>query len=149
VSATLPKGLSTHLACFGYELQPQPDGWTLAIHPVRYNFSIRAFDIGVRVHSAIIIGKELPNPRAWLAFINHANDTAILSRFAVTVDEDGDHLMRVRALLPAKYDRRTYGLLLEAWHEDLALLRMAPRATLGEADEEAEGEAAAPAITVN
>jgi len=149
MSDTLPKGLSTHLACLGYELQPQPDGWTLAIHPVRYNFSVRAFEIGVRVHSALVIGKELPNAKAWLAFINHVNDTSILSRFAVAVDEDGDHLMRVRAMLPAKYDRRTYGLLLDAWHEDLALLRMAPRNMLVDADQDKEGEEEVPAITVN
>ena len=55
--------------------------------------------------SAIIIGKELPNPKAWLAFVNQANDTSILSRFAIAQQRiylrqlrpivDSDHLRSV------------------------------------------------------
>ena len=33
----------------------------------------------------------------------------------------------MRALLSGAYDRRPFGLLLDAWHEDLAILRTAPR----------------------
>ena len=48
--------------------------------------------------------------------------------------------MRVRALLPATYTRRLFGLPLDAWHEELAVLRSAPRETPVEEDEEHDEE---------
>jgi hypothetical protein len=131
--------LATHLEYLGYEVRQQDDKWSIAAHPTRWNFHFRAFDIGVRVHCAIVLHKRLPNRDAWLEFVNRANDSARLARFALVRDAEGDNVVRIRTLLPRTYDRRTFGLLLDAWHEDVALLRTAPPNE--EEDEAADGEA--------
>jgi hypothetical protein len=143
------KTLQAHVECLGYEVTPQPDGWTLASHPVRLNFLFRPFEIGVRLHCAIWLGKKRPDEDAWHAFLNRANDTSFFARFAMARDDDGEYSVRVRALLPGMYDRRTFGLLLDAWQEDVALLRGAPRSASEEEEAEEGQEAETPAALVN
>lgn len=144
------KTLQAHVECLGYEVTLQPDGWTLATHPVRLNFLFRPFEIGVRLHCAIWLGKKRPDEDAWHAFLNRANDTSVFSRFALARDDEGEYSVRVRALLPATYDRRAFGLLLDAWQEDVALLRSAPGPASDHEEETDEGqEEEKPAALVN
>jgi hypothetical protein len=118
---------ATHLEFLGYSLEATPDGWHHASHRVRYNFSLRPTEVGLRMHCAITIGATLPGGRrAWLEFVNTANDRALVSRFALVVDDDSLHTLRVRNLFTGPYERLAFGTTLDMWHEDLALLRHAP-----------------------
>lgn len=137
----LTKSLSTHLEFLGYEVTRNPDGWTTAVHPTRYNFAFQLFDIGVRLHSSVALGRTLANADAWQAYLNRANDTSTLTRYALVKDADGDIVVRARALLPPQYERRLFGMLLDAWQEDLVLLRHAPPPEAEEdVAEDGEGE---------
>ena len=127
--------VAKHLEYLGYEVHVQPDGWTYAVHPVRHNIHLLASELGVRLHCLIWIGNDISGREAWLEFVNRANESASVARFAFGRDGEGTWFVRIRALLSRVYDRRLFGLLLDAWHEDLAVLRTAPR------DEEAKVEA--------
>lgn len=132
------KTVTSHVEYLGYDVKPpHPDGWVLAVHPVRLDFMFRPFELGVRLHCVLFVGKRV-DEEAWRSFLNRLNDTSMFARFALFRDDEGDYGVRVRALLPGKYDRRTFGLLLDAWQEDVALLRSAPR--LAAEDEEGTEE---------
>ena len=146
---TLQKRVAAHLAYLGYEVKPpQPDGWALAVHPVRLDFVFRAFEIGLRLHCVLFLGKQA-DEEAWRHFLNRANDSSVLSRFALVRDEDGDFAVRVRTLLPGAYDRRRFGLLLDAWQEDVALLRGGPAPASDDEDAADDAEEEKPAVLVN
>ena len=67
--------------------------------------------------------------------MNRANESSSVARFTFGRDAEGAWFVRMRALFSGGSDRRPFGLLLDAWHEDLAILRTAPR------EEEAKVEA--------
>jgi hypothetical protein len=144
----LTKTLTRHVEHFGYQVEAQPDGWCHATHPVRFNFHFRPFDLGVRLHCIIWIGNTVASRRAWLQFVNRANDTSTVARFTFGRDDEGTYYVRIRGLLPARYDRRLFGLLLDAWHEDLTQLRSSPREEKVQ-DEEAPDEEKKGGVTVN
>ena len=129
--------VAKHLEYLGYEIHVQPDGWTYAVHPVRHNIHLRAFELGVRLHCLIWIGNDVSSREAWLEFVNRANESSSVARFTFGRDAEGTRFVRIRALLSGAYERRPFGLLLDAWHEDLAFLRTAPREedTRDEADD--------------
>lgn len=147
MSETTERAVTKHLQYFGYEVHEQPDGWWYAVHPVRLNLHVRAFELGVRLHCVLWIGNQVADRGAWLEFVNRANDSATVARFTFGRDQEGTYCVRVRALLPATYTRRLFGLLLDAWHEDLAAFRSAPLETPVEDDE--DGDEEKPAAVVN
>jgi hypothetical protein len=56
-----------HLEFLGYEVELQPDGWSYARHPYRYDFHLRAFAHGLNLHCMVGIGASIDNSRAgWL-----------------------------------------------------------------------------------
>jgi hypothetical protein len=144
MSKPIDQFVAKHLQYFGYDIHVQPDGWTYAVHPVRHNIHLRAFELGVRLHCQIWIGNEVSSREAWLEFVNRANESSAVARFTCGRDAEGIWFVRMRALLSGAYDRRLFGLLLDAWHEDLAVLRTAPREeeTQDEVDEEKQEERA-------
>jgi hypothetical protein len=143
----MAKALTRHLEYLGYQVEAQPDGWSYATHPVRFNIHVRPFELGVRLHCIVWIGDAVASRRAWLQFVNRTNDATTVARFTFGRDEEGTYYVRMRGLLPARYDRRLFGLLLDAWHEDLAHMRSAPREEHVEDDE--NNEARKPAAVVN
>jgi hypothetical protein len=144
MSKPIDQIVAKHLEYFGYENHVQPDGWTYAVHPVRHNIHLRAFELGVRLHCLIWIGNDVSSREAWLDFVNRANESSAVARFTFGRDAEGTWFVRIRALLSGVYDRRLFGLLLDAWHEDLAVLRTASREeeTRDEAEEEKHEERA-------
>ena len=136
--------VAKHLEYLGYQVQLQPDGWTYAVHPVRHNIHLRASELGVRLHCLIWIGNDVSSREAWLEFVNRANESSTVARFMFGRDAEGTWFVRIRALLSGAYERRPFGLLLDAWHEDLAVLRTAPRVEEPkvEADEEKQEDRA-------
>jgi hypothetical protein len=118
---------ATHLEFLGYSIEAAVEGWRHARHPVRYNFSFRATEVGLRMHCGITIGSSLPGGRrAWLEFINTANDQAVVACFALIADDEGVQKLQVRHLFSGPYSRAGFGAAMDMWHEDLALIRYAP-----------------------
>ena len=146
MSDTIDRTVGRHLEYLGYEVHDHPDGWSYAVHPVRLNMHVRACELGVRLHCMLWIGNHVANRPVWLEFVNRANDSATLARFDFGRDDEGAYHVRVRALLPATYKRRLFALLLDAWQEDLRLLRSAPREMPVEEDEGDEEEQAAAVV---
>jgi hypothetical protein len=144
----MAKAVTRHLEYLGYQVEAQPDGWFYATHPVRFNIHFRPFELGIRLHCIVWVGNTVASRRAWLQFTNRANDASTVARFTFGRDDEGTSYVRMRGLLPARYDRGQFGLLLDAWHEDLAYMRTAPREEKvrdeGDAQEEEE-----PAVSVN
>ena len=142
MSKPIDQVVAKHLEYLGYETHLQPDGWTYAVHPVRQDIHVHAFVLGVRLHCLLWIGNDVSSRDAWLEFVNRANESSTVARFTFGRDAEGTWFVRIRALLSGAYDRRLFGLLLDAWHEDLAVLRTAPREeeTKVEADEEKQEE---------
>jgi hypothetical protein len=128
----LLKPLTKHFEFLGYTVTVQEDGWAFAEHPVRLNVLFKPTLLGVRLHCSLLLGKRNPDFSAWHPFLNRANDTSALSRFALALSGEHEWSVRVRALLPARYDRSTFALLLDAWQEDVAMLRDAPRPAEGD-----------------
>jgi hypothetical protein len=144
----LTRALASHVEHFGYGVEAQADGWFHATHPVRFTFHFRPFELGVRLHCIIWIGNAVASRRAWLQFVNRANDASTVARFTFGRDDEGTYYVRIRGLLPARYERRLFGLLFDAWHEDLAQLRSAPREEHVQTDEGPDAETK-PGATVN
>ena len=63
MSKPIDQIVAKHLEYFGYEIHVQPDGWTYAVHPVRHNIHLRAFELGVRLHCLISDRQRSLQPR--------------------------------------------------------------------------------------
>ena len=127
MSRPVDRIVAKHLEYLGYQTHVQPDGWTYAAHPVRHNIHIRASELGVRLHCLIWIGNDVSSREAWLDFVNRATESSSVARFTFGRDAEGTWFVRIRALLSGAYERRPFGLLLDAGHEDVAVLGTAPR----------------------
>jgi hypothetical protein len=117
-----------HLEFLGYAVDPANDsGWQLARHDRRWNIFVRFFEAGVRVFGQIVVGKSFGDDQlGFLEALNRANDEAAVARLSVIQDEDGDVVVRVRALFTGAYDRRAFGAFMDAWHDDTALSARLP-----------------------
>lgn len=149
MSEPLVRLVTRHFECLGYSCTLQDDGWVLAEHPVRLNVAFRVLPTGVGLYCSVSVGRGQPDRDAWHAFLNRANDTSVLSRFAVGRADDGEFSVRVRALLPSKYDRKAFGVLVDAFQEDVALLRHAPPPAEEVEGDETDPQEEKPSVTVN
>ena len=114
-----------HLEFLGYTAETQDDGWTFLSHPTRADFYVKAFPFGVR-GVAIFPIPDLVGDAEWLAFVNRCNDASIVASFAITSKPGRPDALRTVVLFPLAYDKVSFGALVEAWQQDLELLRDAP-----------------------
>jgi hypothetical protein len=137
----------THLEYLGYEIGPaEPDGWNFARHPYRYQFSLRMFDQGLRLHCAVGIGASIRNSRAaWVDFLNTANECSHITRFSLFDDEAGVCRVRMRTLVNGAYSRPVFARTMDMWHDDLDVIRRKPEF----AQEKAGDDEDVAAATVN
>jgi hypothetical protein len=117
-----------HLEYLGYEVgPPQPDGWSYARHPQRYDFHLRALPWGIRLHCAVPLGASVTNSRdAWLAYLNTANENGRFTQFSLTEIRSGVHGTRMRAFASGPYDRNAFAMVMDMWHDDLDWIRRKP-----------------------
>jgi hypothetical protein len=134
-----------HLEFLGYAVDPANDaGWHLARHDRRWNIFVRVLDTGTRVFGQIMAGKSFGDEReAFFDALNRANDDCAVARFSVIQDEEGDLVVRARALFTGSYDRRAFGMFMDAWHDDITLLARLP--ALPQEVEESDDEEGIPA----
>jgi hypothetical protein len=85
-----------HLEYLGYEVgPPEPDGWSYARHPQRYDFHLRALPWGIKLHCAVPIGASVTNSReAWLVYLNTANEKGRFTQFSLLENRSGVHCVR-------------------------------------------------------
>jgi hypothetical protein len=134
-----------HLAYLGYEVRVNPDGWSFARHPYRYDFYLRAFAHGIAFHCMVGIGASLGNSRAaWLDFLNTANERAHLARFSLVESDAGMYRVNVCALMTGAYSRSVFVMVLDMWHLDLDMVRRKPEFLLEDGDADEEEAAAVP-----
>jgi hypothetical protein len=139
--------IATHLEYLAYELRMDADGWSQARHPARYNFHLRTFACGTRLHCEVGIGASIGNSRAaWIEFLNQANDRGYVTRFSLVEYPDGRRNVRMRALVAGAYSRSVFAMAMDMWHEDLDLVRLKPE--FPKESTTADREVAA-AVTVN
>jgi hypothetical protein len=138
---------AAHLEYLGYEVGLDPDGWSHARHPFRFNFHLRTFACGTRLHCEVGIGASIGNSRAaWIDFLNKANDRGHVTRFSLVEYSEGLYRVRMRALITGAYNQSIFAMVMDMWHEDLDLVRRKPE-FLPETTVGAREDAAA--VTVN
>jgi hypothetical protein len=117
--------IAAHLEYLGYELAPpEPDGWCYAQHPARYNFHLRSFPWGIRLHCAVWIDASAAKSRdAWMAYLNTANEKSRLTQFSLFEDESGAYAVKMRAFASGPYSRQVFAMVMDMWHDDLDLIR--------------------------
>jgi hypothetical protein len=127
-----------HLEFLGYECELQPDGWLHAAHPTRWNFFLKAVEIGVLFHCTIRIGLLTDARRsASIEFINRTNQHSLLARFTLEYDVAlQSFLVRARMVAPLEYRRKEFGVWMDIWHKDLERLGDAPWTEVDEEEEE-------------
>jgi hypothetical protein len=118
---------AAHLEYLGYQIEGQPDGWSLAKHLYRWDFNLCQSPCGIRLYCAVGIGASIGNSRgAWLEFLNAANDRSSVARFSLWEDEAGAHLIRIRAVIGGAYSRSVFAMAMDRWHDDLDIIRRKP-----------------------
>ena len=116
-----------HLEFLGYAVSHEPNGWSYAQHPYRYNFHLRAFPEGIRLDMIVAVRASPGNSRgAWLDFLNSANAQSLATRFSLTESGEGTLGVTMRALSGGGYSRRAFALLMDMWHHDVDQLRRQP-----------------------
>ena len=137
-----------HLSYLGYDVgPPDSDGWSYAQHPTRYDFHLRAFPTGIRLHCVVGIGAATGNTWvAWLTFLNTANEQGHITQFALFEGPAGVHRVRLRAYIIGPYSRATFAMAMDMWHDDLDVIRRKPDFAPAESASE---EAEMTAVTVN
>ena len=138
--------IAAHLEYLGYEVRLDPEGWSQAQHPYRYDFHLRSFPQGIRLHCSVGIGAAIGNSRvAWLEFLNDANERGHIAQFSLFEDSMGRHVVRICAFVSGAYSRPAFAMAMDMWHDDLDLVRRKP-----EFHQESDaGERADVAVTVN
>jgi hypothetical protein len=138
--------IAAHLEYLGYEVRLDPSDWSHAQHPYRYDFHLRTFQQGIRLHCTVGIGAAIGNSRvAWLEFLNAANERGHIAQFSLFEDGVGRHVVRICAFVSGAYSRPAFALAMDMWHNDLDFVRRKPEFRQ---DSEAE-ERADVAVTVN
>jgi len=138
-----------HLAYLGYEVgQPQPDGWSYAQHPSRYDFHVRPLPWGIRLHCVVPIDAAAGNSLdAWRAYLNTANEKSGFTQFSLFENRHGMHGVRMRAFASGPYSRQVFAIVMDMWHDDLDWIRRKPAFATAEVTGEDDDEATA--VTVN
>jgi hypothetical protein len=116
-----------HLEYLGYEVRLDPEGWSHAQHPYRYDFHLRCFPQGIRLDCGVGIGAAIGNSRvAWLEFLNTANERGQIVQFSLFEDNVGRHVVRMCAFVSGAYSRPAFAMAMDMWHHDLDLVRRKP-----------------------
>jgi len=116
-----------HLEYLGYEVRLDPTGWSHAEHPYRYDFFLRVFAQGIRLHCSVGIGAAIGNTRAaWLEFLNTANEQAHIAQFSLFEDDRGGTGVRICAFVSGVYSRPAFAMALDMWRDDLEFVRKKP-----------------------
>lgn len=138
-----------HLAYLGYEVGlPEPDGWSYAQHPLRYDFHVRTFPWGIRLHCTVPIDAAAGNSLdTWLAYLNTANEKSRFTQFSLFEDRHGMHGVRMRAFASGAYSRQAFAMVMDMWHDDLDWIRRKPVFPAAEGTGEDDDEVTA--VTIN
>jgi hypothetical protein len=114
-----------HLEYLGYEVEPpEPDGWRLARHPLRYDFHLRAFPWGIRFFCAVATGLAVGKGRSeWLEYLNTGNQRSRVTHFSLVEDAWGMYGVRMLAFASLPYSRAGFAVLMDMWHDDLDWIR--------------------------
>ena len=125
---TLAEPFTQHLEFLGYKVdQPNASGWQMACHERRWNIFIGPHEIATRVFGQLVAGQSFGDEKElFFEELNRINDDAVVARFSAIRDEDGDIIVRVRARYSGLYDRCAFGAFMDAWHDDIDLLRRLP-----------------------
>lgn len=139
--------VSKHLEFLGYTSSLQDDGWMFAAHPTRPDLCFRTVPFGVRMVALFDLGRLSDNLRAeWVDFANRCNSAGIFVRFSLGTRTDGGQSFRATAVFHGEYAKAAFGAFIDAWHEDVALVKHAPNreeAANEDGDEEDEEPGAA------
>jgi hypothetical protein len=135
-----------HLEYLGYEVDPpEPDGWSFARHPLRYDFHLRAFPWGIRLHCAVRTDLAVGKSRLeWLEYLNTANERSRITHFSLFEGPWGTYDVRMSAFASVPYSREAFAIVTDMWHDDLDWIRRKrdlPVRTAVETEEEEEEEA--------
>lgn len=131
-----------HLEFLGYTSRPQDDGWVFAEHPTRPDLCFRVFPFGIRVVALFDLGRLSDTLRAdWVEFANRCNGAGNFVRFALRPRSDGGYSFNASAVFQGHYGKVSFGGFMDAWHDDLLLMRHAPNGRDPAADEDEDEEA--------
>ena len=120
--------IETHLEFLGYTADlggGRP--WSTARHDRRWNFFYQPNDDGVRFFSQLVVGRSVEERREErLEAVNWMIEASSVTRFTLAQDKDGDLLVRAKALFTGACARRPFGMSMDAWHADTALVNKFP-----------------------
>jgi hypothetical protein len=119
------KDIVNHLEFLGYSSERQDDGWTSVSHPTRPDFFMKPFAHGVRAVAFFRYDEQVCGPE-WLSFANNCNEASRLASFSVFSQDGKGTGVRSVVVFPLAYDKVMFGAWMEAWQQDLEILRNAP-----------------------
>lgn len=121
MSEILMDQVSTHLSFLGYEVScDDEDQIFRALHPVRTNFLFWKYRGGILLTSFYkATAAARTDYGEFLSNINTLNQEASVCRFLADKERD----LRLEAWYPGNYEKTTFGVFMESWHDDTELLR--------------------------
>ena len=136
-----------HLEYLGYEVELEPDGWSYARHPYRYNFCLRTFPHGIKLHCEVEIGASMGNSRAaWIDFLNKANDRGHVTPILIGRGRERCLPSQDARARHRRLRSESLAMVMDMWHDDVDLVRRRPEFPL---ERLAEAHEEGAAVTVN
>jgi hypothetical protein len=109
--------IAKHLEFFGYKVVTK-DGGIQAEHPQNVNFSVKPLRGGtlfLTYFPTEDATRSAAGRKDTLELVNDFNQNSVLTNFYI--DKDGD--LGASAWFPGRYEKATFGALVERWNSDI------------------------------
>ena len=110
--------ITKHLEFFGYTVAAKDDGHLECQHPQLVNFNVKPLRGGTLFVTFFATEPDAKKPerrKDVLELVNEFNANSVLVNFFI--DADGD--LGASAWFPGRYDKPTFGALVDRWNADI------------------------------
>ena len=116
--AQIPQDIISHFEFFGYEIEPtEEENTVLARHQRYVNIFIKSYLDGILLQSYLRVNDKAKKKRfELLEAINNLNSNANIVTYILTGDKD--IILRLDGIYLGAYDKKRFGLFLEAYNID-------------------------------
>lgn len=116
--AQIPQDIISHFEFFGYEIEPtEEENTVLARHQRYVNIFVKSYLDGILLQSYLRVNDKAKKKRfELLEAINNLNSNANIVTYILTGDKD--IILRLDGIYLGAYDKKRFGLFLEAYNID-------------------------------
>jgi hypothetical protein len=110
--------ITEHLKFFGYEIVKKDDDRLECSHPQLVNFNVKALRGGTLFVTFFTTEPDAKKPerrKDVLELVNEYNQNSVLVNFFI----DGDGDLGASAWFPGRYEKATFGALVDRWNADI------------------------------